>query len=75
MIQQLLAYLESYTKGQVSYRDFSTVMFLLRDIVEGTNVILDGTCAGVMNEQEIQAMVSDVIHAYTKVAVTVTSTG
>jgi hypothetical protein len=54
----------------VSHPEFSTVMFLLRAIVDDTNVILYGTFAGLMNEQEIQHMVRDVMNAYARTAVT-----
>ena len=47
ILEQLLTYLQSFSAGDIPYKEFSTMLFLLRDIIEETNVILDGTCAGV----------------------------
>jgi hypothetical protein len=58
VIEQLLSYLSHFANGQTSYKEFSTVLFLPRDIVEDTNVILDGTCT-LRDGDEIRAMIAD----------------
>jgi hypothetical protein len=61
ILDQLLAYIRSYTEGKVTQEDFSATMFHLRDIVEYTNAILDGTCAGLLNEDQLRAEIKEYV--------------
>lgn len=43
IIQQLIAFMESYRDGQISHGEFSAIFFILRDMIEETDAVIDGT--------------------------------
>lgn len=68
MLDQFKSYVLRFVDGEVPYQEFSQAMFLLRDMVEDVNCVLDGTCT-LRDEAAIRQLVMDQIKNYLPVAV------
>ena len=71
MLEQLISFLRRYAEGNISYSEFNETMFLIRDLVDETNSLLDGTVAmfiknEAVGDQELRDLVGQLAAHYAK---------